>query len=224
MSTTERFLSIDVEAAATGRGHNDRAPCRVAVVNSTEQTLYETVICVSNIYSPLTELTGLTCDEIRSGCDLDVALRTIKSLLGPDVVLVGQSPQGDVKWLGLREGVDFKRLIDLAQCFEVYNEAYGTFSRFSLAKTAYCLLGVLMHQAGSSHDPAVDAKISIRIYNQFVVPGPEQLTRAKNKLKRMMMNKAFPSSLMAKNRNKSIDGVCCHKFNARFCFCGQPTL
>ena len=219
----EQFVSIDVEAAATGRGHNDRAPCRVAIVDRLERTLYHTIIQVPNLYSPLTELTGLTANEIRRGCTLDQALRDVRSFLGPNVVIVGQRPQGDVKWLQLMEGVDFKRMIDLAECFKMWNSYYGTYSYFSLAKTAYCLLGIVMQQAGTSHDPVEDAKISIRIYNRFVAPGSSHEARASEKLKKMMLAKGFPSCLMGKNRNIPIDGVCSHKFNASRCFCGQVT-
>ena len=60
-------LSVDVEAAATGTGHNDRAPVWVAVVDGAGAVLLDRKIRVEGLASPLTAVTGLTAEEIAEG-------------------------------------------------------------------------------------------------------------------------------------------------------------
>lgn len=225
----EVFISMDVEAAATGRGHNDRAPCWVAIVDQHERVIYDKIIKVPNIVSALTEITGLTSLDISTkGQPLASVLREIYALLGPHVVIVGQRPQGDIEWLQLQEGVHYKRFVNIAESFKMWNPRYSNWTYFSLGKTAYGLLGINMHQkgSGSHHDPVQDAKISIRLYNKFIAAGPtsHQLQKARTKLSSMTLRRAFPASLMAKNRNAPIDGVCSGKFSPENCICGQPIV
>lgn len=120
-SPASRYVSVDVECVATGPGHNDRAPCSVAIVDLDETELLNAFFRPAlPIFSYLTELTGIQESDLL-GCTetLEDIRPMIEQCLGPDTVIVGQNPQGDVDWLNLKEGIDYHSLIDLSVVFEV---------------------------------------------------------------------------------------------------------
>lgn len=49
----ECFLSIDVECATVGRGHNDRRPCRIAMVDYNGKKLFDEIAKVPGLADPL---------------------------------------------------------------------------------------------------------------------------------------------------------------------------
>ena len=55
------------EIDITGKGHNDRAPCSIAAVNEKGDTILSLVVKCADIYSPLTQITGLTREDIAAG-------------------------------------------------------------------------------------------------------------------------------------------------------------
>ena len=67
----EFFVSIDVECAATGHGHFDSAPCRIAMVDFFGNVLYDQVCSVPNLKDPLSEFTGLSKWQIRNAPPLE---------------------------------------------------------------------------------------------------------------------------------------------------------
>lgn len=96
----ETFLSIDVECVATGCGHLDRTPVSVAVVDMNESLLFDEKInpgCI--IHSYLTELTGFTAEDFVSKRSLAEVMVDVRSFLGPNVVLIGQGIENDIRWL-----------------------------------------------------------------------------------------------------------------------------
>lgn len=219
------YISIDVEAAATGYGHSDREPCWIAIVDKDGNERLNQVVQVPNMVSPMTAITGLTTEQIQNGIPLEDALAEVYALLkslGTDVVLVGQRPQGDIQWLKLEEGVHFAYYIDLAESFRSWNKKYNRWNYYSLAKEAFALLNVQMH-GHESHSPLVDAQVSMRLYNEFVCQ-PKRLKKAVEKLHRMTIYRGFPEELMAANQTRNIDGVCGYAFDPSLCVCGQPTL
>lgn len=117
----KKYVSIDVECVATGPGHNDRAPCSVAIVDLDETELLNAFFRPTiPIFSYLTELTGIQeSDLVGCGDTLEDVRPLIAKCLGPDTVIVGQNPQGDIEWLNLKEGIDYDSLIDLSVVFEV---------------------------------------------------------------------------------------------------------
>lgn len=228
ISDVETFVSIDVEAAAIGRTHayRDRAACWAVVVDSTGKELLNLVIDVPNLVSPLTKVTGLTAAEIHAGIPLEDALDQIHTLLcsiSTNVTIVGQSVQGDIDWLKLEKGVHYNNVVDLSESFKTWNPKYRNFNFYSLAKEAYGLLGVRMHGGSQSHNPLVDAQVSMRLYNEFVAV-PSKLARAKSTLVRLTRRKQFPRELMAGTFERNIDGCCGWAFNPDKCICGAPTL
>jgi hypothetical protein len=162
MQTHSRFISIDVECAATGRGHCDRAPCRIAAVDAHERVLLDVVVHVPNLYNPLFVLTGLTDVQISMGMPLRDALAQLRSFCGPDVVVVGQAIQNDINWLGLVRGQDYRDLVDLAEAFAC--DVGKKMVKHSLRNTAFGLLGVQM--SPDFHNPVEDALISMRLFNK----------------------------------------------------------
>lgn len=100
-----------------------RYPGRVAMVDSEGHVLADIIVrppCDGEgVTSYLTPLTGLTAD-LCLGADaksLDEAVATIKGLLPGNGVLVGQSIDHDVEWLGLVPGRDFSRMVDISEIF-----------------------------------------------------------------------------------------------------------
>lgn len=67
LSESSTCIAIDVECAATGKGHNDRAPCRIAAVDENEETILNVVVKVDDMFSPMTKITGLTREDIAGG-------------------------------------------------------------------------------------------------------------------------------------------------------------
>ena len=122
--------------------------------------------------SPLTSVTGLSAEDIEGGDAKEDVLADLYALLGPSVVLVGQNPDSDCTWLELEQGTHYGQLIDLAEEFKAWSLKFNRFDYFGLAQEAYGLLGVTMH--AGSHSPVEDAKISIRLFNEWVKPGKGQ--------------------------------------------------
>ena len=136
-----KFVCVDVECVATGRRHDARSVALVAVVDQQERVLLKKKKKpVEKVMSYLTPLTGLREGDLDDGEPLDCVLAEVKSVLGPDVVLVGQGVKNDIVWLQLREGEDYESSVDLGELFKTYNPRYGNFNFFSLAHEANTLL------------------------------------------------------------------------------------
>ena len=212
----ERTFSVDVECVATGRGHNDRSPVWVAMVDCHGTCVLNIQIAVENVFSYLTPVTGVRAGDIRDTVPLDEALARVHAALGPDVRLVGQSPKSDIDWLKLEQGTHYKDVVDLAQVFK-YVDPYrqNRISMFSLMHEASVLLEANPEDA---HDPEVDARWSMELYKRYALPGLEK-ERAKAS---QMLAAIRPPKSVAKQLNYNCDGVCMAKFYKAKCFCGQP--
>ena len=142
ISLPEKFFCVDVECVATGISHNARSVCLVAVVDKDERVvLTRKVKPKDKIVSYLTPLTGVRAGDLDDGESLESVISEVKALLGPDVVLVGQSVISDVNWLHLDQGVDYSRTVELGKLFKTYNPKYQTYNFFSLSHEANTLLG-----------------------------------------------------------------------------------
>lgn len=214
-------FSVDVECVATDRGHNDRAPSWVAVVNGQGECVYKTFVAVPRVYNLLAPITGHKAQDLVGAPPLESVVAEIKALLrgsnppATQAVLVGQSIQSDIEWLQLEEGVDFSESVDLAQHFKAFNPRFGSTSFFTLQHTANTLLKNT--SMTGSHDPEDDARSSVRLYNEFVLQ-PHKLPNAHKQLLRVR-----PAPSIAKQLGHSFEGVCMAKFLPDKCICGQPT-
>ena len=140
-------MSVDVECVANGKRHDAREVCSVAVVDGNGKVLLsKKVKPVGPVVSYLTPLTGLRQGDLDHGERLSDVVAEVKSLLGRDVVLVGQGVRNDVEWLQLRQGVDYCETRDLGEMFKVYNHRYGNYNYFSLSHEANTLLRPGTHQ------------------------------------------------------------------------------
>ena len=111
----------------------------VAVVDQQERVLLKKKVKpVEKVVSYLTPLTGLREGDLDDGEPLDSVLAEVKSVLGPDVVLVGQGVKNDIVWLQLREGEDYESSVDLGELFKT--PLRQLFNFFSLAHEANTLL------------------------------------------------------------------------------------
>lgn len=100
LNGSDRYISLDVECVANGPGHNDRVIASVAVVDiEGRELLYKLVKPSVPVFSYLTVITGITEESLRDGDTEANVLAEVHALLGPDVVLIGQSPQSDINWL-----------------------------------------------------------------------------------------------------------------------------
>lgn len=141
MTSEVRYMSVDVECVATGKRHDAREVCSVAVVDATERVLLlKKVKPESPVMSYLTPLTGLRQGDLDDGERLSDVVSEVKALLGPDVVLVGQGVKCDIEWLGLQQGRDYASTVDLGGMFKAYNSRYRKYSFFSLSHEANTLL------------------------------------------------------------------------------------
>jgi len=119
------FYSIDVECVATGYGddRSQRIPGRVAMVDGEGNTVIDEIVKhgqqQKQIVSYLTALTGLTQEKCEDPKNKEFAeISDLVRLTLPKVaVLVGQSIDHDIEWLGLRVGQDFRESIDLTSIF-----------------------------------------------------------------------------------------------------------
>ena len=137
----KRYISLDVECVATGKRHDDRDVCFVAVVDDSEKVLLKKKVKPEKrIVSYLTPLTGFREGALDDGEKLGDVITDVKRILGPDVVLIGQSVQSDIKWLQLQEGTDYQGKVELSVMFRAYNRRYGNESTFSLQHEANTLL------------------------------------------------------------------------------------
>jgi len=215
MTTKMREICVDVECVATGKGHNDRTMCWIGAVDVNGNVLLDVKIKVPNMHSPLTGITGVTVEKLeQEGVSREEALKKTREILGADVLLVGQKIQSDIDWLGLKKGIDYGDMHDIAEDFKCYNSKYQRYDYCSLAQAAFVLLGVSMHGI-QTHSPVQDAMVTMQLYSLFV---KENKTKdASERISRMRRTKGLPQTAAA-----PIDGVCVYRFNRNKCFCGQP--
>jgi RNA exonuclease 4 len=201
----EVFLAIDVECVATGTGFADRAVGSVAAVDEDEKTVFfEYVRPAVPVRSCLTPLTGIRPENLENASSFDEVVARLKKLISPtSTVLVGQGIKGDLAWLGLAEGVDFKRAEDVAQLFcfwSTRNDGSGRQIFFSLRHECLHLFGTDIQEG--AHSPEVDARYAMRLLNSY---GRSQRSEAKLEEAREVLKRAPPTPSFA-SRMPFIDG------------------
>ena len=212
------FFSIDVECVATGTDHHARDVAQIALVDQYERVVLNLYVKPDKpVASYLTALTGITRDVVDAhGRPLADQVALLRQWLPQGAVLVGQNILKDVEWLGLKEGVDFAGVIDLAGLLRAWNARYGGFTVFSQDHCAKVLLGWDVDAA--THDAAWDAVKSVRLFNYYhavmAQGGPAAWEQAQAALLA-----APPTESFAK-RNPTYEGVCMG--NRKTCTCGAP--
>jgi len=219
----ECFLCIDVECAATGYGHFDSAPCRIALVDFYGNILLDRICRVPNIIDPLTEFTGLSIFDIQqNGWDLYCVLDELHSILiryqkeyKHGVTIIGQNVVMDLIWTQLREGTHYHRTIDTAHLFKTQTAKWSKYQYYSLRQVSYCLLNESMN--ANYHDPTEDAQITMKLYRDFCL-NDNVLMNAKQKLIAYKAQNKFPD-FRVKCRFPQCGGM----YSPQRCSCGQTT-
>jgi len=214
----EDVFSLDVECVAVGRSHekSDREPCSLAVVDGFGQVLMHQVIQPARpVVSYLTPFTGLRAHDFEGGRAIGLAraINELKSVLPQRAVLVGQNPEGDIEWMRLSKGVDFKDVVDLS---EVFKNDRGMM--FSLRHEARVLLGKESNE--KVHNPCWDAIVSMELYRKAADATPKELASMQDKLTHQDYWPPKPS--LARECGYQIDGVCLSMYVAEMCTCGRP--
>lgn len=221
----ECFVCIDVECAATGYGHFDSAPCRIAMVDFFGEVLFDRIAQVPNLVDPLSEFTGLTKWEIQNkGDSLQKVLSEFHSLLGSlnkqyehGVTIIGQSVIMDIVWAALVPNIHYTRVIDIAHLFKTKNAKWDSFMFYSLRQVAWALLNCEMNT--EFHDPTEDAAVTIKLWRDFCLD-PQQLENAKGCLRsfKSCNHDRFPDFKVYCKFNQ-----CSGMYNPSRCRCGQKT-
>eukprot|EP00401_Gymnodinium_catenatum_P076919 CAMPEP_0117544296 /NCGR_PEP_ID=MMETSP0784-20121206/45499_1 /TAXON_ID=39447 /ORGANISM="" /LENGTH=328 /DNA_ID=CAMNT_0005341093 /DNA_START=44 /DNA_END=1028 /DNA_ORIENTATION=+ len=189
----------------------------VALVDGIGKLLYESLILPEQpIVSYLTPFTGLRDGDLerRGALPLSQVVQALRRILPRSAVLVGQCPQGDIEWLGLKKGVDFADTVDLA---EVFRGSRGV--ACSLRHEAFVLLGKT--PPPGHHDPRWDAAVSMELYHKAVVAGTSQLRAMQERLTSGRFWPPRPST--ARRLGYRLDGVCLSMYSSANCMCGQPS-
>lgn len=214
-------FSVDVEAVASGKSHDDRAIAQIGLVDfagTPIKNIYITPDCPVESY--LTPLTGLTKELLeQKGIALSDALEELRNALPSNAVLVGQNIRKDVQWLELKEGTDFASMIDLAALFRVWKPSAsggGSFRHFGLDHEATCILGE--SRDGKEHDAVDDAVKSVALFRAYleVQHDSQALEEMQCKLTDTPVAPSFAKL------HPSWEGVCMG--NRWTCTCGAPFL
>ena len=132
-SSGQRYISLGVQCVATGVRHDAREVCYVALVDYDENILLEKKIKPdSPIVSYLTPLTGIRDGDLDRAESIQEVITQVKSLLGPDVTLVGHALTRAIKWLKLEEGKDYGSVKEFSTLFRRYNSRYANYTTYSL--------------------------------------------------------------------------------------------
>ena len=135
------FFCVDVECVFHGRRHDASMVAHVALVDKNERVVLKKKVKPDKpVFSYLTPITGLKEGDLDGAPPLEEVIKEVKALMGPDVVLVGQGIENDIRWLQLKEGVDFAYFVDLGEMFKTYNPRYSNYSFHSLQHEANILL------------------------------------------------------------------------------------
>lgn len=204
---------------AIGRTHerSSRAPCELALVDGSGRLLlHRLILPAAPVVSYLTPFTGLRRGDLEAGgaVPLEAAAAELRRHLPADAVLVGQCPQGDVEWMGLRRGADFRCLVDLG---EVFQDRDGTV--FSLQHEAFVLLD-RRNPRMIGHDPIWDASVSVELYHKAAKASSTEMEAMRRKLTSVQFWPPLPS--VARRCGYLIDGVCLSMYSTEHCTCGKP--
>lgn len=210
------MYSIDVECVASGLQHNDRTIAQIALVDGKGDCVLDLyVIPDVPVVSYLTPLTGLTVELLQEkGTTLAEALASLKAGLPSNAVLVGQNIAKDVQWLGLKEGVDFTSMVDLAGLLKVWDPRKGKYAYFGLDHYSTCWLGDA--REGAAHNAVDDAAKSVKVFNAYTAVMYDAAAVAAVG-QRILTTPPDPSF---SKLNPTFEGVC--QGNKNTCSCGAP--
>jgi hypothetical protein len=219
MSASVGFIvvSLNVDYSATGKGHLDRAPCRVTLATG-EIVLVDEVLSVPGLYDTLSGYTQLSEAEVDAGRDLAETAALVRAELVRmgKVMLVGHGLMRAMRSMQLVRGTHYDSALDLVDFLKTWNRRFGHWNYFALPKIAHVMS--LPSPPGNSLERA---RTLLRVYEQLVVDtlAPARCTA---ELQRLQYGKLFPAEVATKPEAPTT--VCVWAYDESNCFCGQPLL
>jgi DNA polymerase III epsilon subunit-like protein len=174
--------------------------------------LVDVAIAVPRLFSPLTEYTQMTADDIAAGIPLEDVREMVRAHVGPHGILVGHSVEHDINWLELVEGVDYESYRDTAQVFAIRRPGQTNPTPLSLQQVARGLLEKEIQREG--HSSLEDARISMRLYLE------KGSTQDLEDRSREILSERFRNHELRRKRSPVVDGVCMGSWN-KTCPCGN---
>lgn len=210
-------VALNVDYSATGRGHLDRAPCRVTLATG-EVVLVDEVLSVPGLYDTLSGYTQLSAAEVDAGRDPAETAALVRAELAKmgRVMLVGHGLMRAIRSMQLVRGTHYDSALDLVDFLKTWNRRFGHWNYFALPKIAHVM--ALPSPPGNSLERA---RTLLRVYEQLVVDtlAPARCTA---ELQRLQYGKLFPAEVATKPEAPTT--VCVWAYDENNCFCGQPLL
>jgi hypothetical protein len=211
-------VALNVDYAATGPGHLDRAVCRVTLATA-GAPIHDLVVRVPSMRDPMTAYTGLVAADFDApdAVDLDVAAERTRAELErrTDVLLVGQGLARAARALKLESGAHYLVGFDLIDELRTWNRRFGHWNYYALPK--------ICHVAGAATPRnSLDRALAMLAVYEHLVGAPFVLTGARQRLQQLQYARGFPAAVSAKPEPP--EGVCVWAYREDLCTCGQPTL
>lgn len=156
------------------------------------------------VVSYLTPLTGVESHHLESAPSLSQATQALKQILPKNSIIIGQSIQKDMDWVGLKVPQDVAATFDVATLFRVRtfppNET-RPYRYYSLRHVAKHLMGDSIQE--DEHNPVIDAIYAMRIFHRFrhVHENRSHLRSIRQSLRNTPKTESFAQ------RHRYIDGV-----------------
>ena len=210
-------VALNVDYAATGRGHRDRAPCRVSLTTGAI-VLVDAVLAVPGLYDTLAGYTQLSTAEVDGGNDLALTAELVRAELqkAGKVMLVGHGLMRAMRSMQLVRGTHYESALDIVDFLKTWNRRFGHWNYYALPKIAH-VLGVPSPPKNSLER----AHALLRVYEQLVCDSLAP-SRCTAELQRMQYGKLFPTEVASKPDTPTT--VCVWAYDESNCFCGQPLL
>ncbi len=212
------LVALNVDYAATGPGHLDRAPCRVTLATAAS-VLADTVLRVEGLRDAMTGYTALAREEVEAAtATLDDACAAAHAALAArqPVLLVGHGLARAARCLKLQKGQHYAAAVDVVEMLRTWNRRFGHWNYYALPKVAF-VLGA----AEPPRDSSERALALLAVYERLA-SRPGAVDECKAELQRHQYARTFPPGVGAKP--PAPPGVCVWAYNAAECTCGQPLL
>ena len=167
-------FAIALGHVATGPKHTDRALAQIVVVDDQlNSTCFHVSVSgpagsTTQITSCLQPITGIALRDVEQGQSFTSAVNKLRSKLGKDAVLIGQSIRETATTLRLEAGRDYEDLIDFDEEFCYQDPHFLSRSYFELRHLA-TLSGI---DVGTLLGAEADALIMAKLYKRFCQEGP----------------------------------------------------
>jgi hypothetical protein len=209
-------VSLNVDYAANGPGHLDRAVCRVTLATA-GAVVHDLVVRVPALRDPITAYTGLVAEDFETAVELETAIEMTRRELEArtDVLLIGHGLARAARAMQLSAGKEYRVGVDLIEQLRTWNRRFEHWNYYALPKICF------VTGAGVPRDSRDRALAMLAVY-EYLVGGPFMLSGVKQRLQQLQYGRGFPPAVAAKP--EAPEGVCVWAYRDDLCVCGQPTL